>query len=92
VVEAVVTPRELLADAVPGAEADVTITVEGEPSVLTVPTEAVASRLDGSYAVQLVGPDSQATWVPVDIVATSGQQTAIRGAGIEAGATVLEPQ
>jgi peptidoglycan hydrolase-like protein with peptidoglycan-binding domain len=91
VVEAVVTPREPLPDGVAGAEADVTVTVEGEAGVLTVPAEAVASRLDGSYAVQLVGPDGQATWVPVEIVGTVGQETAVRGAGIEAGATVLEP-
>jgi multidrug efflux pump subunit AcrA (membrane-fusion protein) len=91
VIEAVVSPNGVLPDEIPGNTADVTVTIAGATGVLTVPSEAIASRLDGSYAVQLAGSDGSAQWVIVSIVGTVDQRAAIRGAGIEAGETVLEP-
>ena len=90
-VEAIVSPDGVLGELSAGSEASVGVTVAGRTGVLTVPTEAVASRLDGSYAVQLVDDGGTRTWVEVEVLGTGGQRTAIRGAAVAEGATVLVP-
>jgi hypothetical protein len=90
-VQAIVSPDGDLGGAVAGSEVRVEVPVVGASGVLTVPTEAVASRLDGSYAVQLVDEGGARSWVEVDVLGTGGQRTAVRGPGIAEGATVIVP-
>jgi hypothetical protein len=91
VVEAVVSPAEPLVDVLDGASIDVTVAIGGSTGVLVVPSEALVSRLDGSYALEVVAADGTTTWVPVEVVTTSGNRVGVVGDGIEAGTTVLVP-
>jgi peptidoglycan hydrolase-like protein with peptidoglycan-binding domain len=92
VVEAVITPAAPLAGVANGATVKVTIQHDGLTGVLLAPAAALASRLDGSYAVQVVGGNGAASWVPVEVLATANGSIAIRGAGIAEGTKVLQPR
>jgi multidrug efflux pump subunit AcrA (membrane-fusion protein) len=86
VVQALVDPgSEQLAA---GATVKVTVVKQRTEDALIVPTKAVASRLDGSYAVEVIGAGGTAAWVAVEVVAVSGTKAAITGPGIAAGVTV----
>jgi hypothetical protein len=91
VVEAVVSPAEPLVDALDGASIDVSVTIGGSTGVLVVPSEAVVSRLDGTYALQVVAADGSTAWATVEVVTTSGNRVGVVGDGIDAGTTVLVP-
>jgi peptidoglycan hydrolase-like protein with peptidoglycan-binding domain len=92
VVEAVITPTAPITGGANGATVKVTIQHDGLTGVLLVPAAALASRLDGSYAVQVVGAAGNATWVPVEVLATANGNVAIRGTGITDGTKVLQPR
>jgi peptidoglycan hydrolase-like protein with peptidoglycan-binding domain len=92
VVEAIITPSAPISGAANGATVKVTIQHDGLTGVLLAPAAALASRLDGSYAVQVVGAGGTASWVPVEVLATANGNVAIRGAGISDGTKVLQPR
>lgn len=88
-VQALVVPSEPLADAA-GASVAVTFETIVATDALIVPTEAVVSLLDGSYAVD-VAQGARRRHVPVEIVGVSGIRTAIESDELDAGSTVLSP-
>lgn len=89
-VQAVITPTEPLG-VVDGTTVGVEITVTEASDALLAPADAVASRLDGSYAVQVQQADGRAAWTPVEVLGVSGSRVGIRGNGIVEGALVLVP-
>jgi hypothetical protein len=91
VVQAVIVPAAPIEGADNGATVKVTVTTTSLDGVLLVPTEALVSRLDGSYAVQVVGDDGTATFVPVEVLGVSGSKAGVRGDGLSAGSEVLQP-
>ena len=90
VVQAVIAPSTTL-DAVDGAVVTVTVSVDELDGVLVVPSEALVSRLDGNYALQVLLPDGTSEFRSVEILGVSGSTAAVRGEGIEAGMEVLQP-
>ena len=90
VVQAVIAPSTTL-DAVDGAVVTVTVSVDELDGVLVIPSEALVSRLDGSYALQVVLSDGISEFRSVEILGVSGSTAAVRGEGIEAGMEVLQP-
>lgn len=96
VVQAVITPAAELTDRVSGSTISVgisTSTADGSSSgdVLLVPVEALASRLDGSYTVQVDHGDGSSSWIEVTLVGVDGGTVAIRSDDLAAGASVLLP-
>ncbi len=95
VVQAVITPSAELEGALDGSTTSVQVVIEGADGVLLVPVEAIASRLDGSYAVQVstdgTSNPSTATWVDVEVLGQVGTQVGVRGDGLTIGAEVLLP-
>ena len=75
-VQALISPDSVL-DVEPGATVAVTISSVLASDELIVPTDAVVSRLDGSYALQSVDAAGARLFVPVRIVAVSGNRTAV---------------
>ena len=59
--------------------------------MLLAPAEALVSRLDGSYAVQVQVSDGVTKWVTVELLGVSGANVAIRGDGVSQGTVVLLP-
>lgn len=95
VVQAVIAPSAELEGATDGSTTTVQVVIEGQDGVLLVAAEALVSKLDGSYAVQ-VSTDgttnpATATWVDVDLLGTTGSKVGIRGDGLTDGTTVLQP-
>ncbi len=91
VVQAVITPDAPIENATNGQAITVTVTLTSLDSVLTVPTEALVSRIDGSYALQVVLDDGSSSFLAVDVLGVAGSVAAVRGDGLAAGATVLQP-
>jgi Putative peptidoglycan binding domain len=91
VVEAVITPATLIADATNGSAVKVTVTLQNDAGVLIAPAEALVSRLDGSYAVQVQTSDGTTKWLTVELLGVSGGNVAIRGDGLTEGTVVLLP-
>ena len=91
VVEAVITPATPIENATNGSSVKVALTLQNEAGVLIAPAEALVSRLDGTYAVQLQTPDDTAKWLTVELLGVSGGNVAIRGAGLTEGTVVLLP-
>lgn len=91
VVQAVITPNAPIENATNGQAVNVTVTVTSLDGVLTVPTEALVSRIDGSYAVQVELDDGSRSFLAVDVLGVAGSIAAVRGDGLAAGATVLQP-
>ena len=91
-VEAVITPTAQISGVTNGATVRVTIQHEGLNGVLLAPAAALASRLDGSYAIQVVNAAGAVSWVPVEVLATANGNVAIRGTGIAEGTKVLQPR
>ena len=90
VVQAVIAPAAPL-DAADGAVVKVTVSVDELDGVLVVPSEALVSRLDGNYALQVLLPDGTSEFRSVEVLGVSGSTAAVRGEGIEAGTEVLQP-
>ena len=91
VVQAVITPTGEIEGADNGSTVTVTIALSSLDGVLLVPTEALVSRIDGSYAVQVQAEDGTNSFVEVELLGVSGSSAAIRGDGIEAGTQVMQP-
>ncbi|MEY2416794.1 MAG: rane fusion protein gold/copper resistance efflux system [Ilumatobacteraceae bacterium] len=91
VVEAVIAPATVIANASNGSAVKVTLTLQNDAGVLIAPAEALVSRLDGSYAVQVQGSDGSTKWVTVELLGVSGANVAIRGDGVSEGTMVLLP-
>jgi peptidoglycan hydrolase-like protein with peptidoglycan-binding domain len=92
VVEAVITPAAPIKGTANGATVRVIIQHDGLSGVLLAPAAALASRLDGSYAVQVVDAGGAVSWVQVEVLATANGSVAIRGTGIGEGTKVLQPR
>jgi hypothetical protein len=91
VVEAVITPSAEIANATNGTSVKVTLTLKNDAGVLIVPAEAVVSRLDGTYAVEVKSPNGTTAWQTVEMLGVSGANVAIRGADVSEGTVVLLP-
>ncbi len=91
VVEAVVTPATPIANATNGTAVKVTLTLQNDAGVLIAPAEALVSRLDGSYAVQVQDPDETTKWLTVELLGVSGGNVALRGTDLTDGTVVLLP-
>lgn len=90
VVQAIVTPRATL-EVDDGATVRVTIAVTTQAGQLTVPADALVSRLDGSYAVQVPRTDGPHRFVSVEVLAIGNGVVAIRSTDLHAGDAVLVP-
>ncbi|CAB4886879.1 unannotated protein [freshwater metagenome] len=91
VVQALITPTAPIQGVANGASVPVTISFNTLQGVLIAPSQALLSRLDGSYAVQIQAADGTVTWHTVELLGVSGGKVGIRGDGIAAGALVLVP-
>lgn len=91
VVQAVITPTAPIEGANAGQSIDVRVSVADMNGVLTVPTEALVSRIDGSYALQVVADDGTDSFVAVEVLGVAGATAAVRGEGVTAGMSVLQP-
>jgi hypothetical protein len=90
-VQAVIAPTTPLEGAGNGAAVKVTITHDGLAGVLLVPADALVSRLDGTYAIEVAQPDGTGVWTPVDVLGIAGGKVAVKGNGIVDGTEVLRP-
>jgi hypothetical protein len=89
-VEAVVTPNAPLAAPVGSVvSAELSLTTAG--GALLVPVEALLSRIDGTYAVQLPDADQRHRFLRVEVVGVSGRDVAVTGEGLRAGDVVMTP-
>jgi Putative peptidoglycan binding domain len=91
VVEAVITPATAIENATNGSSVIVTLTLQNDSGVLIAPAEALVSRLDGSYAVQVQDSDGTAKWATVELLGVSGVNVAIRGVDVAEGTVLLLP-
>ena len=89
--QAVITPAASIEGASNGSSATVRVTVDGADGVVLAPSEAIASKLDGSYALQVVRPDGSAEWVTVTLLGVTGSKVGVRGDGISDDTQVLMP-
>jgi hypothetical protein len=89
-VQAVIAPDTPI-DSPAGSVVKVKISYSVATDQLVVATEAIVSRLDGGYALEVVGADGVHSFVPVEVVAVSGNRTAISGDGVTESMTVLAP-
>jgi peptidoglycan hydrolase-like protein with peptidoglycan-binding domain len=87
-VEVVVTPATPMDGQADGSSVDVEVDVDGPSDAITVPADALVSKLDGSYQVE-VRDESGDHWVVVEIIDVRGSKVAI--SGIDEGTTVLVP-
>lgn len=90
-VEAVIVPSAPIAGATDGTVVRVKATTTSLTDVLLVPTQAVVSKIDGTYAVEVRDAAGADSWVTVVVVGTSGNKVGITGNGLAAGAQVLVP-
>jgi hypothetical protein len=91
VVEAVIIPSTAIENATNGSSVKVTLTLQNDSGVLIAPAEALVSRLDGSYAVQVQSSDGTTKWATVELLGVSGVNVAIRGADVSEGTVLLLP-
>jgi peptidoglycan hydrolase-like protein with peptidoglycan-binding domain len=91
VVEAVITPDEPIADVEIGSTVKVKVTATTLSNALLVPTEALVSLIDGSYALQVVADDETTSFAKVTLLGVAGSKAAISGEGIVEGTRVLQP-
>jgi peptidoglycan hydrolase-like protein with peptidoglycan-binding domain len=91
VVEAVITPATSIANATNGSAVKVTLTLQNDVGVLIAPAEALVSRLDGTYAVQVKTSDGATKWLTVELLGVSGANIAISGDGLSEGTVLLLP-
>ncbi|MEY2552355.1 MAG: hypothetical protein QOC57_215, partial [Ilumatobacteraceae bacterium] len=91
VVEAVIAPAAPIADAGNGSSVKVTLTLQNNSGALIVPAAALASRLDGSYAVEEQAADGSTKWLTVQLLGVSGGNVAISGDGVTEGINLLVP-
>jgi peptidoglycan hydrolase-like protein with peptidoglycan-binding domain len=91
VVEAVIAPATAIDGATNGSTVKVSLTLQNATGVLLVPAEALVSRLDGTYAVQVKATGETANWLAVKVVGASGGNVAVRADGLTEGTLVLLP-
>ncbi len=91
VVEAVITPTTAIDGATNGSTVKVSLTLQNATGVLLAPAEALVSRLDGTYAVQVEATDETVSWLTVEIIGVSGANVAIRADGLTEGTLILLP-
>ena len=89
-VQAVISPDTAL-DLEAGSTVKVTISYDLATDQLVVPTDAVVSRRDGAYAVQTLDATGAHAFVAVEIVAVSGNRTAVTGDGLRESTVVFVP-
>ena len=91
VVQAVITPTGEIEGANNGSTVTVTIALQQSRRRAAGADRGLVSRIDGSYAVQVLADDGTSSFVAVELLGVSGSSAAIRGDGIEAGTQVLQP-
>jgi peptidoglycan hydrolase-like protein with peptidoglycan-binding domain len=90
VVQALITPAAPLDDPT-GTVVTVRLDVTSAIGATIVPAEALVSRLDGTYAVQVGSPDGPHEFMPVTVLAVSGGDVAVQSDQLDAGMAVLVP-
>jgi peptidoglycan hydrolase-like protein with peptidoglycan-binding domain len=90
VVQALITPIGPLDDAT-GTVVSVRLDVTSAIGATIVPAEALVSRLDGTYAVQVGSPGGPHEFLPVTVLAVSGGDVAVQSDQLDEGMTVLVP-
>ncbi len=90
VVQALITPTEPLDDAT-GTVVTVRLDITSAIGATIVPAEALVSRLDGTYAVQVGSPDGPHEFLPVTVLAVSGGHVAVQSDQLDVGMTILVP-
>ena len=90
VVQALITPTEPLDDPT-GTVVTVRFDVTSAIGATIVPAEALVSRLDGTYAVQVGSPDGPHEFLPVTVLAVSGGDVAVQSDQLDEGMTILVP-
>lgn len=90
VVQAVITPTAAIEGAINGSAVKVTVQFDAVDDVLIVPADALLSKIDGSYAVQIKAADGTVSWVTVDKIAVSANKVGIRAAESEGPTTLAE--
>jgi peptidoglycan hydrolase-like protein with peptidoglycan-binding domain len=91
-VQVVIAPSSPIGGVANGGSVTVTLNIDVADHVLIVPAQALASRLDGSYAVEVKSADGSVHWTPVHFVAVAGLNVGITASGLGAGTVVLMPQ
>ncbi len=90
VVQALITPTAPLDDPT-GTVVAVRLEVTSAIGATIVPAEALVSRLDGTYAVQVGSPDGPHEFLPVTVLAVSGGDVAVQSDQLDEGMAVLVP-
>lgn len=91
VVQAVIVPDAPIASVDNGTTVTVNADLQVATDVFVVPAQALVSRLDGSYAVQVRAADRSVSWLPVTLVGVAGLAAGVIGTGLVDGLTVLAP-
>jgi len=91
VVQAVIVPDAQIDGAGNGTTVSVSAELLIAADVFVVPSQALVSRVDGSYAVQVIGSGGSAVWVPVTLVGVAGLRAGVTGDGLQDGLSVLTP-
>ncbi|MEI7618099.1 MAG: peptidoglycan-binding protein [Actinomycetota bacterium] len=91
VVQAVIDPTKPIDNVSNGATVSVSLNIDSLKGVLIAPAQALVSRLDGTYAMQVQATDGSLSWHTVELLATSGSKVGIRGDGIAEGTIVMVP-
>jgi Putative peptidoglycan binding domain len=79
-------------DQADGSAVTARFTVTDATNVLLVPVDAVASRIDGSYAVYAVDSSGSAgNWIPIEVHGVANGLVAATGAGLGPGMAVAVP-
>jgi peptidoglycan hydrolase-like protein with peptidoglycan-binding domain len=89
-VRAVVALDEQL-DLVSGSVVTVRLSITRATGVFVVPVEALASRLDGTYAVQVADGGAPGAWLTVIPGEVSGGDVEVAGDGLRGGLEVVVP-
>jgi multidrug efflux pump subunit AcrA (membrane-fusion protein) len=90
-VQATVTPSQTVEDWAAGDVVKVEVSEVQVQDALLVPSDALVSRLDGGYALQVSMTDGQHAYVAVEVLGVSNGKAAVRGSGVTEGLTIYRP-
>lgn len=91
VVQAVIVPDSPIENASNGATITVNADLQIADDVFVVPAQALVSRLDGTYSIQVQAGDGSVTWQDVTLVGVAGPDAGVSSEGLADGAIVLTP-
>jgi hypothetical protein len=91
VVQAVIVPDTPIEGAGNGATITVNADLQIAADVLVVPAQALVSRLDGTYSIQVQANDGSVSWQDVTLIGVAGLDAGVSSEGLADGAIVLTP-